>query len=103
MKPGGTIIPIKAAPAINAAYRPIIKLLCPMILATPWLYDFEPREKTWLKIWKNVPKTRSIARVSQSFGASALLKSSAANAGERVKELNAEITVEIAIVMANCL
>ncbi len=29
--------------------------------------------------------------------------SSAARAGERVRELNAEITVEIAIVSANCL
>src|SRR3984885_13951491 len=103
MKPGGTITPIKTAPAINAAYKPIIKPLWPMILATPCAYDLEPREKTPLKVRKNAPSTRSIARVSQSFGASALLKSNAARAGERVRELNAEITVEIAIVMANCL
>ena len=42
-------------------------------------------------------------RVSASLGASWLLSSSAASAGDSVSELIAEITVEIAMVSANCL
>ena len=42
-------------------------------------------------------------RVSQSFGASRGRSSSALSAGDSVSELNAEITVLIAIVTANCL
>ena len=44
-----------------------------------------------------------MARVSQSFGASWPLSSSAASAGDKVSELIAEITVEIAMVSANWL
>ncbi len=40
-------------------------------------------------------------RVSRSFGSPWPLSSVAASAGESVSELNAEITVEIAIVSAN--
>ncbi len=42
-------------------------------------------------------------RVSASFGASWDFSSTAASAGDSVSELNAEITVEIATVSANCL
>ena len=44
-----------------------------------------------------------MARVSQSCFASRGRSSNALSAGERVSELNAEITVLIAIVTANCL
>jgi hypothetical protein len=44
-----------------------------------------------------------MTRVSASLGASWPFSSSAANAGDSVSELIAEITVEIAIVTANCL
>jgi hypothetical protein len=52
-----------------------------MILATPRAYVSEPREKTLLKLRKNAPNTRSIARVSQSLGAFLPRKSNAAKAG----------------------
>ncbi len=47
--------------------------------------------------------TRSMPRVSQSFGSSWPFSSNAASAGESVSELNAEITVEMAMFIANCL
>jgi len=49
------------------------------------------------------PINRSIPRVKASFGASWDFSSNAARAGDSVNELNAEITVEIATVSANCL
>ena len=49
-----------------------------------------------------LPSTFSMPRASQSFGASCGFSSAAASAGLSVSELNAEITVEIAIVSANC-
>ena len=58
---------------------------------------------TLLKRRKNPPKTRSMPRVSASGRAPCGLSSSAASAGLSVSELIAEITVEIAIVSANCL
>ena len=42
-------------------------------------------------------------RVSRSGSASWLRSSTAASAGDRVSELKVEITVEMAMVMANCL
>jgi hypothetical protein len=42
-------------------------------------------------------------RVSASFGASWPLSSRAASAGDIVSEFTAEMTVDIAIVSANCL
>ena len=56
-----------------------------------------------LNRWKNQPSTRSMPRVSASFGASWDFSRTAASAGDSVNELNAEITVEIATVSANCL
>ena len=44
-----------------------------------------------------------MTRANQSFGASWSLSNTAHSAGESVSELNAEMTVEIAMVMANCL
>ncbi len=42
-------------------------------------------------------------RVSRSFGASCERSRMALSAGDRVSELKAEITVEMAMVTANCL
>ena len=71
---------------------------------TPLAVGFASRgRKTRLKPRKNQPNTRSMPRVSASFGASWAFSSSAASAGDSVSELKAEITVEIAIVSANCL
>ena len=44
-----------------------------------------------------------MTRVRPSFGASCDLSRSAASAGDSVSELMAEITVEMAMVNANCL
>ncbi|MNF09337.1 hypothetical protein D3C80_2099770 [compost metagenome] len=46
-------------------------------------------------------KPRSIHLERRSFGAPFAFSSMAARAGDRVSELNAEITVEIAMVSAN--
>ena len=50
---------------------------------TPRPYASEPRWNTLLKRLKKRPNTRSIARVSQSFGSSWPLSSSAASAGDK--------------------
>jgi hypothetical protein len=54
-----------------------------------------------LKARNSGPSTRSITRVSASFGAPLARSSSADSAGDSVSEFTAEITVEIAIVNAN--
>ena len=54
-----------------------------------------------LKTRKNGPSSQSMPRVSQSLGASWPFSSIAASAGDKVNELIAEITVDIAIVSAN--
>jgi hypothetical protein len=51
---------------------------------------------------KNQPNRRSAARCTASREASRGLSSREASAGLKVSELIAEITVEIAIVSANC-
>jgi len=48
------------------------------------------------------PNARSIPREMASFGALRACSSLAASAGDKVNELIAEITVEIAMVTANC-
>ena len=71
--------------------------------------DTEPWYRSELALKKRLngpntqPNARSIRRDSISFGASCDFSSFAARAGDRVSELIAEITVEIAIVTANCL
>ena len=57
--------------------------------------------KPRLKRRKKRPNTRSMPRVSESGCAPCGLSSTAASAGDSVSELNAEITVEMAIVSAN--
>jgi hypothetical protein len=52
---------------------------------------------------KKGPNTVFMPRVNQSFGASCGRSRSALRAGERVNELNAEMTVLMAMVTANCL
>ncbi|MNN91447.1 hypothetical protein D3C81_2095650 [compost metagenome] len=49
------------------------------------------------------PNILSSTLEKRSFGASWPLSNTAASAGDRVRELKAEITVEIAMVRANCL
>ncbi|MNY66717.1 hypothetical protein D3C86_2041890 [compost metagenome] len=49
------------------------------------------------------PNNLSNTLEKRSFGAPWPLSSTAANAGDRVRELKAEITVEMAMVNANCL
>jgi hypothetical protein len=57
--------------------------------------------KNRLKRRKNQPKTRSMPRCTASRRAPCARSSRDASAGLSVSELNAEITVEIAIVSAN--
>ncbi|MCY1422233.1 hypothetical protein D9M71_379090 [compost metagenome] len=49
------------------------------------------------------PSSLSRNREKRSFGAWWSLSKTAAKAGDNVSELNAEITVEMAMVKANCL
>jgi hypothetical protein len=56
-----------------------------------------------LKRLKKPPKARSISHDSLSGFAPCGFSSSAARAGDSVSELKAEMTVEIAMVSANCL
>ncbi|MNV34907.1 hypothetical protein D3C71_1263410 [compost metagenome] len=70
---------------------------------TPPLYASEPRWNRRLKPRNRPPNTLSIPRVSASLGSLWPLSSSADRAGDSVSELIAEITVEIAMVTANCL
>src|SRR6478735_10908190 len=66
-------------------------------------YPLEARAKKRLKGRKNQPSAALRMRVKRSGGASCALSRTADSAGDKVSELNAEITVEIAIVSANCL
>ncbi|MNP65476.1 hypothetical protein D3C76_1610670 [compost metagenome] len=50
-----------------------------------------------------LPSSFSRNREKRSLGAWWSFSSTAARAGDRVSELNAEITVEMAMVRANCL
>src|SRR5438034_5304693 len=61
-----------------------------------------PRRKDQLNSQKNQPKRKSSSLPSRSFFAPRGGNRSAANAGLKVNELKAEITVETAIVKANC-
>ncbi|MNJ67163.1 hypothetical protein D3C77_633070 [compost metagenome] len=49
------------------------------------------------------PNRRSSTREKRSLGAWCSCSNTAASAGDRVRELKAEITVEMAMVKANCL
>ena len=70
---------------------------------TPRPYSSLLRWKKLLNQRKKRPNSRSITRITASLGASCGRSRMAASAGDRVSELMAEITVEIAIVAANCL
>ena len=70
---------------------------------TPPPYLLEPLANSLLKPPKKRPSTRSMPRVSASLGAWWSFSSMAARAGDSVSELMAEITVEMAMVSANCL
>ena len=70
--------------------------------ATPPEYRSEARAKPRLNGLNSQPNRVSITRPSQSFFAPCGLSRIAASAGDRVSELIAEITVEIAMVSANC-
>ena len=94
-------MPIKTAAPIRKTYSPSIRPFRPIIVPTLWLYESERRRNIPLKARKNRPNTRSITRVSLSFGAEAGRRINAAKAGESVSELKADITVEMAIVMAH--
>ena len=67
----------------------------------PW-YLLELLLKKRLNGRNSQPNSASITRVSRSLGASWGLSSMAASAGDRVSELIVEITVEMAMVTANC-
>jgi hypothetical protein len=55
-----------------------------------------------LKPRNSQPKALSMPRVSASLGCVVAAQQQAASAGDSVSELIAEITVEIAMVTANC-
>src|SRR3546814_20377881 len=87
----------------STAYTAIAPPLRRITPVTPVAYESEARPKKRLNQLKNPPNTRFMPRVSQSGLSWCPLSSRADSAGDRVRELNAEITVEMAIVMANCL
>ena len=64
-------------------------------------YRSDARVKKRLNGRKTQPNRRSIARCSRSRGAPAGFRRTAESAGESVSAVNAEMTVEKAIVIAN--
>src|SRR5204862_4557708 len=73
-----------------------------VIIRTALPYRVEPRTKARLNGLNAHPNSRLMMRVGRSAAASCGRSSTAASAGESVSELNAEISVENAIVNANC-
>ena len=78
---------------------PVERIACPTNV--PYLLDAHAKNR--LNPRKNHPNANSSTRENRSFFASRDCKSNEASAGLKLSELNAEITVEIAIVSANCL
>ena len=70
---------------------------------TQAVYVRDAQSKNRLNGRNSQPNRNSITLVTASFFASCPRSSSAESAGESVSELNAEMTVLIAIVTANCL
>ena len=103
MKPVGITLkpnPVSTSrPAYTASETPVKR----MRRRTPPEYAWLALSNPLLKRRKNQPSAASMPRVRRSFLAACGRSSSAASAGERVSELNAEITVATAMVSANCL
>ena len=74
-----------------------------MTAPTPAEYLMPDHSNRRLNGRNTQPNNLSIPWESQSFDAEGSFSSSALKAGESVRELIAEMTVEIAIVIANCL
>ena len=74
-----------------------------MTAPTPAEYLMPDQANNRLNGRNTQPNSLSIPCESQSFDAEGFFSSSALKAGESVRELIAEITVEIAMVIANCL
>lgn len=103
MKPPGTTLNMKPVTTSSSTYTANTAPRLPRVRETaPW-YLCELLLKKRLNGRNNQPNKRSINRDGPSFGASCGLSSMAASAGDRVSELIAEITVEMAMVTANCL
>src|SRR5690606_14233664 len=102
-KPPGTMDELPAVAASSGAYTPTAPALRRMTPVTPVAYVSDERPKKSLNQLESRPNTRFMARVSQSGLSWWPLSSRADSAGDKVSELNAEITVEMAMVMANCL
>jgi hypothetical protein len=103
MKPRGTHANTRPVASSSTAYTANTRPRCasnpPM---RPW-YSDELRLKKRLNGWNTQPNARSMKRDSASLGAPCACSNLAASAGESVSELIAEITVEMAMVTANCL
>ncbi len=102
-KPVGTLLKPQTVSSRSPPYTTNAMALLRNTPATAAEYSCPDQVKTRLKGRKNQPNSRSMPEASQSFLASCGLSNTAHRAGERVSELKAEITVEIAMVMANCL
>src|SRR5580698_377657 len=103
MKPVGIFL--KSAPVVASrpAYTSIATSDMRIRRATPLEYLREAHSKKRLKGLKIQPKARSMPRVRASLGSEWPFSRRALRAGESVSELKADMTVEIAIVIANCL
>src|SRR5437867_3361165 len=102
-KPVGTLLKLQPVRRTSPAYTSRLRALLRITPPTPVAYLAPVQANTRLNGRKSQPIDRSIVRANQSLRAWWSLSNTAHNAGERVSELNAEITVEMAMVMANCL
>src|SRR5688572_12790687 len=102
-KPAGTLVKLHAVSPTNPPYTTSAMALLRITPATPSEYFCDAHAKNRLNGRNNQPNTLSIPRESASFFAPCGFSNSADNAGLKVSELKAEMTVEIAIVIANCL
>src|SRR5690606_24546221 len=101
--PPRTIYEMPTVAASSAAYTAMAPPLWRITRVTPVAYESDARPKNRLNQLKNPPNTLFMPRVSMSGLSWWPLSSRADSAGDSVRELKAEITVEMAMVMANCL
>src|SRR6185437_2073861 len=100
-KPGGTFLKPTSVIAMSPAYTASATALFPMSRRTALPYLLEPLLNARLNGWNTQPNSFSRIRVNRSGGAPCGLSRMADNAGDSVSELNAEMSVENAIVSAN--
>ena len=103
MNPTGTRLKTLPVSSTSPRYTTRATALARITRRTPFAYFADDQVKKRLNGRNNQPSAPSMPRVSRSFFAPCPCNKIAQSAGESVRELNAEMTVEMAMVMANCL